>query len=84
MGVSLDVKICLRALGGSMMKFIMKFARHGGGDMILRHLNFRQISCRFTWYFANTPFHVLNVSYIVYKNMTIPNPSGCSRAPLLK
>ena len=56
----------------------------GGQDKILRHLNFRQNSRRFTWYFANTSFPVLNASYIVYKNMTILNPSGCSRAPLSK
>ena len=43
--------------------------------MLRRHLNFRQISHRFTSSFANPSFQDLNGSHIMYWNMTILNPS---------
>ena len=43
--------------------------------MLRRHLNFRQISHRFTSSFANPSFQDLNGSDIIYWNMIISNPS---------
>ena len=46
-----------------------------GVGHVRRHLNFCQISHRFTSSFANPPFQDLNGSYIMYWNMIISNPS---------
>ena len=43
--------------------------------MLWRHLNFCQISHRFTSSFANPSFQDLNGSHIMYWNMIILNPS---------
>ena len=43
--------------------------------MLRRHLNFRQISHRFTSSFTNPSFQDLNGSHIIYWNMMIWNPS---------
>ena len=43
--------------------------------MLRRHLNFRQISHRFTSSFANPSFQDLNGSHTIYWNMIILNPS---------
>ena len=43
--------------------------------MLRQHLNFRQISHRFTLSFANLSFQDLNSSHIMYWNMTILNTS---------
>ena len=43
--------------------------------MLRRHLNFRQISHRFTLSFVNPSFQYLNGSHIMYWNMIILNPS---------
>ena len=43
--------------------------------MLLRHLNFRQVSHRFTSSFANPSFQDLNGSHIMHWNMIILNPS---------
>ena len=43
--------------------------------MLWRHLNFRQISHRFTSSFVNPSFPYLNDTHIMYWNMIILNPS---------
>ena len=41
-------------------------SRAGGPEVLRRHLNFRQISHRFTLSFTNTSFQDLNGSHIMY------------------
>ena len=45
----------------------------GGQDMLRQHLNFRQISHRFTSSFTNPSFQDLNGSHIMHWNMIILN-----------
>ena len=52
--------------------------------MLRRHLNFRQISHRFTSSFTNPSFQDLNGSLIMYWNMIILNPSRFKVEPHLK
>ena len=47
----------------------------GGPEMLCRHLNFHQISHRFTLSFTNPSFQDLSGSHIMYWNMIILNPS---------
>ena len=47
----------------------------GGAEALRRHLNFRQISHRFTSSFTNPSFQDQNGSHIMYWNMMILNPS---------
>ena len=60
-----------RFLGGAIT--VIHF--HGGPEMLRRHLNFRQISHRFTLSFTNPSFQDLNGWHIMYWNMIILNPS---------
>ncbi len=56
----------------------------GGQTRFLRHLNFRQISRRFTRSFVNPACLDLNVSHIMYENMTNSNTLGFKIEPHLK
>ena len=49
--------------------------------MLRRHLNFRQISHRFTWSFADPSLQDLNSSQIMYWNMILLNPSRFTVEP---
>ena len=49
--------------------------RGGGPEALRRHLNFRQISHRFTSSFTNPSFQDLNGSHFIYWNMMILNRS---------